>query len=98
MQFGEDVGQVVADSFRGERQVGGDVAGCLPGEHRQDLALALGEFGQRGALGWRCGEVGQDPVGDLGPEHRFAAGHGADRGDKFGLVGALEHVTARAGA
>ena len=54
--------------------MGGDVAGCLPGgEHRQDLALALGEFRQRGALGWRCGEVGQDPVGDLGSEHRFAA-------------------------
>jgi len=34
----------------------------------------------------------------LGAEHGFATGNGADRGNEFGLVGALEHVAARAGA
>lgn len=66
-------------------------------QHGEDLALAVGEFGQRGLLCSWCGEVGEDPVGDLSAEHSFAEGHRADRGNEFGLVGAFEHVAARAG-
>jgi hypothetical protein len=59
------------------------------------LAHIKFEFGQHGLLwSWR-GEVGEDPVGDLGAEHGFAAGYSTDRGDEFGLLSAFEYVATR---
>src|SRR6516164_105844 len=100
LEFGEDVGYVVADGFGAEEQLAGDVGvAAALGEQRQDLAFAFGQFGECGLLPRRgAGEVVQDPLRDGGAEDGFAVGDAADGPFDLLFAGAFEQVAAGAGA
>src|SRR4051812_21649502 len=70
LKLGQDGRDVVGDGLRAQDEVPGD-AGIRPaiGDQGQDLALALGEVGERARSRLRVGKSAQDAAGDVRTEN-----------------------------
>src|SRR5512132_1554198 len=91
VQFGEDVGDVVAYRLGADDEVAGNVAVVSSfGDHVQHFPLPLGQLGER--VGGRGGEEVDEPSRDGGAEYSLAAADGLDGADDVGRRGALEQV------
>ena len=90
-----------ARSWATGTSVDGDL-GVRPaaGDQLEDLALALGQLGERRGSGRRRrpGEEVHQPPGHARAEDRIAGRHRSDGPDQLGPLGALEQVPAGAGA
>ena len=92
-----------AHGGRADDPVGGDllVRQAL-GDEDHDLALAIGQLGQRGAVGLAAagpgGELGDQPAGHRRRQQGLAAGDDPHGPDELGRLGVLDEEPGRAGS
>ena len=98
MQLGENVADVVAHSFRAEREL---LRNCIVVQalrhQAQHIALALGQFGEgRDELSRPGAKEAHHTRGDRRAENRIAAPNRQDRAGDVVVIHILEHIATRA--